>query len=156
MRKKVYQVNLTEPEREQLLQDINQGKKSARSLTRARVLLLAHEQWIDEAITKALKVSMATVARVRKRYCQEGLEAALLDKPRSGAPPKVNSRLEAQLSALACSEPPEGQARWTLRLLADKLVELELVDSISHTAVGNWLKKRAQTMVKEAMVHREA
>jgi transposase len=141
MSKKLYQVNLMEEERERLLHDLKQGKKLARTMTKARILLLADEGRIDKEIAETLKVSMATVFRVRQRYCQGGLEAALMDKPRSGAPPKLNSRLEAQLTALACSEPPEGRGRWTLRLLADKLVELELIDSVSHTAVGNWLKK---------------
>jgi transposase len=141
MPKKVYHVQLTPQDREGLLKEVNRGHVLARTITHARILLLSDEGKRDKEVTDALKVSQGTVARARKRYCQEGLEAALHDKPRSGAPPKLDSRLEAQLTALACSAPPEGHARWTLRLLADKLVELELVDSVSHTGVRKWLKK---------------
>jgi hypothetical protein len=77
-----------------------------------------------------------TVARIRKRYCLGDLESALYDRPRTGAPPKTKGRFEAHLSALACSEPPEGRARWTLRLLADRVVELGLIDSTSHTGIS--------------------
>jgi hypothetical protein len=81
------------------------------------------------------------VANVKKRYLEGGLEAALYDKPRPGARPKITGDVEAHLVALTCSDPPEGYSHWTLRLLADQLVELELVESISHTAVGQVLKK---------------
>jgi putative transposase len=138
---KIYQVRLTEAEQEQLHQYVNRGKVQARCLTRARILLLANNQWTDEQIAQALKVGMATVFRIRKRYSQEGLEVALKERPRSGGPPKVDSPLEAHLTLLACSEPPEGHSRWTLRLLADKVVELGWVDSLSHTTVRRWLKK---------------
>jgi len=137
----MYQVRLTQAEQEQLNQYVNRGKAKARSLTRARILLLANGQWTDEKIAEALKVSMATVFRTRRRYSQEGLEAALKERSRRGGSPKVDSHLEAHLTLLACSEPPEGHSRWTLRLLAGKLVELEWVDSISHTTVRRWLKK---------------
>jgi transposase len=102
---------------------------------------LADEGRSDEEIIEALKVSRTTVNRIRKRYCQGGLDFALHEKPRSGAPPKIDGRIEAQLTLLACSDPPEGRSRWTLRLLADKLVELESVDSISHMSVHRLLKK---------------
>jgi transposase len=141
MPKKLYNVHLTNTERMSLQQTINQGKPSARKLTRARILLLADDQWKDVEIAQALKISSGTVQRIRQRYCQQGLETALKEKPRPGAPPKVDSRLDAQLTLLACSEPPAGQKRWTLRLLADKLVELELVGSMSHTTVHRQLKK---------------
>ena len=95
----------------------------------------------DEAIAEQVETSVATVQRIRRRFVQEGLEAALTDKPRSGAPPKFKGQSRAAVTALACSDPPEGHARWTLRLLADKLVELERVDSISHKTVGEILKK---------------
>jgi putative transposase len=120
---------------------LRRGKSSARSLTRARILLLADEGRSDEEIVEALKVSRTTVNRIRKRYCEGGLEFALHERARSGAPPKMDERVEAQLTLLACSEPPEGRSKWTLRLLADKLVELEAVDSISHMSVHRMLKK---------------
>jgi transposase len=89
----------------------------------------------------ALKVSRTTIVRVRKRYCEDGLVFALTEKPRSGAPPKIDARVEAKLTALACSNPPEGRSRWTMNLLADKLVELGEVDSISGMSVCRALKK---------------
>ena len=141
MPRKIYQVRLSCKDREDLLKLINGGKSSARVLTRTRILLLADELKADEKIADTLKVSIPTVARVRKRYCLGGLESALYDRPRSGAPPKARGRFEAHLSALACSEPPEGHARWTLRLLADRVVELGLIDSISHTGISKLLKK---------------
>jgi len=134
-------VRLKEEEREELHQYLRRGRSSARSLTRARILLFADEDRSDEEIIEALKVSRTTVNRIRKRYCQGGLDFALHEKPRSGAPPKIDGRIEAQLTLLACSDPPEGRSRWTLRLLADKLVELESVDSISHMSVHRLLKK---------------
>jgi transposase len=123
MRPQSYEIRLSAKEREQLLAQLNRGTQRARVLTRARILLLADEQLTDEEIAETLQVSRGTTVRVRRRYCQEGLEAALHDRPRSGAPPKVTRRLAAHLTALACSQPPEGRARWTLRLLAEKVVE---------------------------------
>ncbi len=139
--KKVHVVKLTGEERDELMQFLRKGKSSARSQTRARILLLADEGLEDDEIRGTLKVSKATICRIRKRYCQEGLSFALNEKPRSGAPPKMDRRVEAQLTLLACSEPPEGRSRWTIRLLADRLVELEVVDSISHMSVQRLLKK---------------
>lgn len=140
-RKKLYSVRLKEEEREELSQYLRRGKSSARSLTRARILLLADEERPDEEIAEALKISKSTANRIRKRYCEGGLKFALHEKARSGAPSKIDSRVEAQLSLLACSEPPGGRSKWTLRLLADRLVELEVVDSISHMSVQRLLKK---------------
>lgn len=141
MPKKCYHVQLTTTERTRLLGLLRRGTHPARQLMRARVLLLADENRLDDEIAEMVQVSPSTVARLRKRYAQEGLEAALSDHPRSGAPPKVTRRLEAPLIALACSEPPAGRARWTLRLLADKVVELGLVEGLSHTSVRRVLKK---------------
>ena len=140
-RKKLHIVSLNEQEREELKRYLRKGKSSARSLTRARILLLADEGRDDEEIAETLKVSKSTVSRIRTRYCESGLDSALHEKARSGAPPKMDGRIEAQLTLLACSEPPEGRSRWTLRLLADKLVELEAVESISHMSVYRLLKK---------------
>jgi transposase len=96
----------------------------------------------DEMIAEALKVSKSTVSRIRTRYCEVDLDFALHEKARSGAPPKIDSRIEAQLTLLACSEPPDGRSKWTVRLLADKLVEMEVIDSISHMSVQRLLKKK--------------
>jgi transposase len=141
MPRKIYQVRLTPEDRQDLLKLINRGKSSARVLTRTRILLLADESKTDQKIADTLKVSMRTVARIRKRYYLGALQSALHDRARTGAPAKIRSRFQAHLSALACSESPEGHARWTLRLLAQRVVELGLIDSISHTEVGKLLKK---------------
>jgi transposase len=140
-RKKLYSVNLKEEDRDELTRYLRRGKSSARSQTRARILLLADEGREDGEIAEALKVSKSTANRIRKRYCEGGLNLALIEKARSGAPPKIDARIESQLTLLACSEPPEGRSRWTVRLLADKLVEMEVVDSISHMSVQRLLKK---------------
>jgi transposase len=140
-RKKLHIVSLKEQEQEELKQYIRKGKSSARSLTRARILLLADEGRDDEKISEALNVSRSTASRIRTRYCESGLDFALHEKARSGAPPKIDGRIEAQLTLLACSEPPDGRSRWTVRLLADRLVEMEVVEAISHMSVQRLLKK---------------
>ena len=138
-------INLTTEERERLESLIGSGAEPARTQRRARILLLSDysegKHWPDKAIAEALLCSQKTVVNVRQRYSQEGLEAALYDKEWPGAVPKITGEVEAQLTLLACSDPPEGYARWTMRLLADRLVQLELVDSISHVAVWERLKK---------------
>jgi transposase len=144
MPRKKYIVNLTEEERVRLKNMISAGQESARKLTRARILLKADEGWSDAAISQALDVGTATVGRVRQRCVEESLEAALnRRKPRRDYERKLDGKAEAHLIALACSEPPAGYGRWTLRLLADELVKLEQVelDSISHEAVRMVLKK---------------
>ena len=136
-----YDVKLAVEEKERLNSFLNKGKASARSLTRARILLLADAGRSNEEIKSALNASTTTISRIRRRYCEGGLEFALSEKPRSGAPPKIDGRIEAEITHLACSQPPEGRSKWTLRLLADKLVELDCIDSISHMSVHRALKK---------------
>ena len=143
---KKYRVKLSKEQRELLEELTSQGTMKVRAYKRARILLLADEtqgerQKTDEQIAEQVNTSTGTVQRVRQRFVQSGLEGALTEKPRSGAPPKITSRQRAQITSLACSEPPEGHARWSLRLLATKLVELELVDQISHDSVDRVLKK---------------
>ena len=121
------------------------GVISARKLNRARVLLLSDEghpngRKTDPEIAEVLDISTATVGHIRRRFVQKGLEAALNEKPRSGRPKQISGSQRAAVTALACSEPPEGYAKWSLRLLADKVVELELIEHISHTKVGDILK----------------
>jgi putative transposase len=140
-RKKLHIVRLKEQEQEELIQYLRKGKSSARSLTRARILLLADDGRDDEEIAETLKVSKSTIIRIRTRYCEGGLDLALHEKARSGAPPKIDGRIEAQLTLLACSEPPDGRSRWTVRLLADRLIEMEVIDSLSHMSVQRLLKK---------------
>jgi transposase len=140
-RKTIFVVKLTEEDREYLNQFIRHGTASARSLARARVLLMANEGYSNKEIVEILKISRPTVNQIRKRYCQEGLDSAINEKPRSGAPPKIDGTIEAQVTLLACSEPPKGRSDWTLQLLADKLVELEAIDSISAMSIQRILKK---------------
>ena len=144
MPKKLYCIKLKKAEKNRLKEYVTQGQKSARSINRARILLLSNDQKTDQEIANVLDTSLLTVHRVRKRYNEKGLEGVLEDKARSGAPTKVDARVEAQLSMIACSDPPEGRKRWTLRLLADKLVELELIDCISHTEVGTLLVRQVK------------
>ena len=139
---KKYIVDLTAEEREELLKLIKQGEAKARRLNRARILLKADEGLSDEQIAEALHTGSATAGRVRQRFVEEGLEAALSERPRRGQTPKLSGRDEAHLVAIACSDAPEGRARWSLRLLADKAVELGLAQSLSHEAVRGVLKKR--------------
>jgi transposase len=141
MSKKRHTIHLTEEENALLHQYVCTGVHSARSIKRAQILLAAHRNRSDPWIATHLEVSKATVYNIRRRYCTEGLQAALHEKPRPGAPKKFDGRGEARFTAIACSDPPLGRQRWTLRLLADRLVELELVASISPATVRSLLKK---------------
>jgi len=142
-----YVVRLTEEERSVLKVLVSSGKASARKITHARILLLADENSesgknTDESIIKALQVGLSTVARVRRRLVEEGLESALnrqVQKNRRAR--KLDGEGEAFLIAVACSQAPEGRTAWTLKLLADRLIECEIVDSISMEAVRQTLKK---------------
>jgi len=144
---KHYRVTLTEEERNALNRLISVGKAAARKLTHARILLKADESpgqlaWTDQQLSEAFHVSRPTVERVRKTCVEEGLEAALKHKkPSRTRPPKLDGEKEAKLIALACSSPPEGRESWTMQLLADKLVDLHLVESISDETVRVRLKK---------------
>ena len=143
MSQKQFRVQLNEQERLRLQKIVRSGKDKARKITRCRILLLADEAngKKDEEISNALNVCLATIFNIRRRYSQEGLERAIGEGARSGQPPKFKGRAAAKITAIACSKPPEGQARWSLRLLADRAVELKIVDSISHQSVSNILKK---------------
>lgn len=143
-RKPKYEVHLTDEERQTLEQFVARGKKNARELTRARVLLLADAGKPDREITAVLDVSRPTVSAVRQKAAHRAeapIVAVLADAPRAGRPITVDSRVEAHIALLACSAPPEGAARWTLHLIADKLVQLEVIESISHERVRTALKK---------------
>lgn len=145
-----YRVDLTEEEREHLLGLIGKGKHGARSLARARILLKADEGMTDDEVAAALNVGYATVGRVRQRFVEEGLERALNDGPRPGGKPKLDERQCAHLIAVACSDAPEGHDHWTLRLLADKVVELGFAESYSHEAVRQTLKKTTSSRGRNA------
>jgi transposase len=117
------------------------GKAKAREIRRAHTLLMASEGSIDEAIAKALHISVHTVERTRKQFCEENLESTLSERPRSGKPPKITGFSEAYLIATTCSTAPTGSTRWTLKMLADRLVSLEIIDSVSTNTIGRTLKK---------------
>lgn len=155
MPKKRYMVDLTPEERDALLAMVKRGPATARKLTRAHVLLLADEGRTDKEIALALHASRPTVERVRKRFVDGGLEHALNDGARTGAPRKLSGRDEAMLVALACSEPPEGRTSWTMQLLADRLVSIEAVERISDETVRRVLKKRVEAVAEGAVVHPE-
>jgi transposase len=140
MRKK-YIVNLTVEERDQLLNLIKKGSASARKLTRAHILLRADEGATDDQIAVALHVNRSTVERTRKKLVEGNLEWALSERPRPGAKRKLDLKQEAFLIATTCSEAPAGQARWTMQLLADELVSLGIVETISDETVRRTLKK---------------
>jgi putative transposase len=137
-------VTLSKRERRALEDFVTHGKKSARAITRARILLLFDEGRTEHELTKILGVARGTVYNVHKRYQQRG-QAPILDllheAPRSGRPITLDSRVEAKTTMLACSSPPPGRSRWTLQLIADKLVELAVTGSISHESVRRMLKK---------------
>ncbi len=142
-----YKVTLTREERDDLMSIISKGKHTSQRFRNAYVLLNCDEGKFAEKATNAeinkiLKVGMRTIDRIKKRFVEEGFDAVLERKPTSREyERKADGDLEARLIALSCSEPPEGHARWSLRLLADHLVELEIVDSISHETVRSVLKK---------------
>jgi len=147
MPKKKYSVNLSKNEIEKLNKLTKTGKASAKEILHANVLLATNDSRTPKLTVKAVadkcSTSTTTVTRVRKRYSEEGLEAALLNKKRKTPPiePKITGEVEARIIALACSEPPEGFSKWSLRLLAEKTVELEYLENISHVSVGTVLKK---------------
>jgi transposase len=138
-------VRLTAEQRKELEGLVGTGKRSAAVITRARILLKADVEadgWTDDRIAEALNASPATVARVRKKFVERGLEAAVQRKRPTGRQyRKLDGKAEARLVALACSKPPEGRVHWTLKLLADKLIELEVVEAIDPATVHRALKK---------------
>lgn len=150
--KKKYIVTLTDEERQTLQEMLSRGKAAARKLTHARILLKADAPpggpgWNDAAIAEGVEVGRATVERVRKEFVEEGLDAALeRRRPRRLYVRKLDGDGEAHLVALACQEPPEGRSRWTLQLLADRMVQLEYVDEISYQTVRRTLKKTRSSL----------
>lgn len=151
---KKYVVKLSGKEREHLTALIHHGKHPAQKLMRARILLKsdasdAGAAWSDSQIAAALDTSLATVARTRQQLVEEGFEAVLTrnHSPASARKCVFDGAAEAKLLALACSEPPKGRARWTLRLLEDKVVELNIVDSVSDNTIGRTLKKTHSNLI---------
>jgi hypothetical protein len=145
---KKYIVSLSRDERKTLTKLITSGRGPARVFTRAHILLKSDQGangpgWPDDRISEALEVTVQTVERIRKQFVEEGFDAVLDRRPytQKVSRKKIDGMVEAHLIALACSEPPTGRARWSLRLLADKVVKLGYVDSLSHEAVRQALKK---------------
>ncbi len=152
MPKKKYLVTLTAEERTQLEQLLRGGKAATRKVTRARILLKAADGWQDQRIAEALNVGRATVERTRQRFVEENL-AALDERARPGNKPKLDAKAEARLIAEACSTAPEGRQRWTLQLLAERVVQLQLPSPILTKRCAECLKKRTQAVAERAMVH---
>ncbi len=138
---KKWAVRLTVEERSELEGIVKKGKSSARTIRRAQVLLLADENKSDPQIASLLRCCGVSVYNTRRAYCKHGLQQSLNEKARSGRPEKLVGKSKAHLIALACSEPPEGRACWTMQLLADRCVTLELTDTISDETVRRTLKK---------------
>ena len=149
---------LTPAEREALEHFVSKGDRKAREITRARILLLSDAGKKDRAIMAILHLSRSTILKMRKKYVQTP-QAPILDllkeAPRSGRPIQIDSRLEANITMIACSDPPEGFARWTLQMIADKVVEMNLMDTLSYESVRSVLKKQTEALVKRAMVYRQ-
>jgi len=136
-----YKVRLTDEQQSELLSLVNKGKHNARIIKRANILLLSDQGKAAPEIAESLPASEQTVYNIRKRFVQAGLDSALHDKPRPGAKSLIQPEQEAYLIALACSTPPDGRERWTLRLLTNKVVELGILDEVSRETVRRTLKK---------------
>ena len=144
-----YIINLSEEERRGLEQMTRKGKAPVREVKRAQILLHANEDKTDKAVAEALHVAEATVFRTRRRCVEQGLEAALNESPRPGKQRKLNGKQEAFLVAVACSQPPEGHQSWTMQMLADQLVTLDVVDAISDETVRRTLKRGKSSLGKD-------
>jgi transposase len=142
MRGKSYTVRLTDEQKEKLNNIIDKGIHSAREIKRAKVLLLAEQDKKDEEISASVGYCISQIKNIRKRFFLEGLDSALKDKPRPGAPCKLDRRAEEIASAIACSNPPQGRSCWTMQMIADKLVELKYVSDITDETVRFRLKKK--------------
>ena len=139
---KKYIVKLSPEEREDLQAMIASGKHSAKKVLRGRVLLKADDSWADREIAEALEIHVITIERMRQQFVEEGFESFMTRrKSRRKYLRKLDGKQEAQLTTISCSQPPEGRARWTLRLLADRMVQLDYVESVSHETVRQVLKK---------------
>lgn len=152
---KRYVVRLTDQERKQIEKLVRSGRAHARKLLYGRILSKADadgpDRWTDERIAEAFEVSTATVARQRKHFCEEGLEAALMTK-KPGRPRRrvLDGRAEAHLVALCCSDPPDGRERWSMRLLVEKMVEIGHVDEVSYETVRRTLKKTNSSLISSS------
>lgn len=139
--RKITPIELSAPDRAHLEKFIGSGSAQARLIKHANVLLKLAVGWTPQQIAEAFELDPRTVFRLKARFLKEGLAAILKDKPRSGAPKRINGNHKAVIIATTCTTPPAGHSRWTLRLLADKMVELAVVETISHTTIADILKK---------------
>ena len=146
MAREKFVVRLTPEERDQLEHMVRGGKSSARITARARILLKTDEGWTAPRVAQALDVAEATVLRIKRRFTEDGLDGVLKDRVQAHRYRKLDDRGEAHLIALACSDAPEGHERWNLRLLADRMVELGVVESLSHETVRLHLKKTCSNL----------
>ena len=143
-----YLINLNEEERRGLEQMTRKGQAPVRRIKRAQILLHAAEGKTNKAVAQALRVAEATVFRTRRRFVEQGLEASLKEGPRPGKQRKLNGKQEAFLVALACSQPPQGRQSWTMQMLADQLVTLDVVETISDETVRRTLKRGKSSLGK--------
>lgn len=134
-------INLKEKEVEYLHDFLKKGRKSARELTRAHILLFTHEGKTEMEIKDTLRISRATVSNTKKRYREEGLQNALTEKPRSGQPKKYTNKQEAEIIAMACTDPPKGRKRWTIRLLTERMKRRKGFKTINRETIRLTLKK---------------
>ena len=134
-------ITFTEKEVENLTDFVKRGRKSARELTRARILLLIHDEKTEMEIKETLRISRATVSNIKKRYRDEGLRSALSEKPRSGQPRKYTDKQEAEIIAMACTDPPKGRKRWTIRLLTSRMKRRKGFETINRETIRLILKK---------------
>ena len=148
-----FAVRLTPEERNQLEHMVRAGKGSARVINRARILLKTGEGWSAPKVAQALDVAQGTVLNVKRRFAEGGLDGVLKDRPQAHRYRKMDDRAEGHLIALACSPAPEGHEQWNLRLLADRMVELGVVESLSYETVRLHLKKHNQAVAEETVVH---
>lgn len=139
-------LELSKDEHYKLHETVRKGENKARVITRARILLLSDEGRTDQQVADALQIGRATVERIRRRAVREGVDTALVDRPRPGSEPKLNAKQEAQLVAIACSDPPPGQKRWTIRLLMEEVMKQKIVDSISFETVRRIVKKTMSSL----------
>lgn len=140
-------VKLSTAEREYLLGILNKGKHAARTIKRARMLLLLSEGVTAEEVADKSGAALSTVYKIWNKYFEEGkdVEKTITEKPRSGQPPKLTEAVKAHITAIACSRPPEGRSQWSLRMIADKVVELGYIEDISPEAVRKYLKKSSSS-----------
>jgi putative transposase len=140
-RSQIHKVKLNHKQKQELLEITRCGKRPVRQVKKAQMLLFANEGKMDTEIAKLLHVTARTVQATRLQFCQEGM-GVLKRKPVPGRPKKIDGRVEAEIMVIALSDPPKGQARWTLRRIADQVVELNVIPSISHHSIGRTLKKK--------------